>query len=288
MDNEIIPWLGGVLTSVSLTGIIGYLWRDSFGRFMSKGVEHKFEKRIEAFKAEIRKGEKELERINDYLISARTGRESVLQSKKIEAAENVLLLRKHLHGLNPAIEYLKMLDIDNLLKNGGEKKVQDFVDATFKNFMPDEKLKVYSELDRNTAILYLSDTTIKTFEAYKRIMSYGVAVIKVLEIPFGDKDDLLKHEEIKKAIIDAHDESKNDLDAHGRYRVFYWADFFYEKLLKDLRSEILGEDSWGKDKEFATRMALDSHQAQMNIRVKLKEHGLSDSFVQSDSIDKVL
>ncbi|ELV2216465.1 hypothetical protein QNY39_000379 [Escherichia coli] len=288
MDNEIILWLGGVLASISLTGIIGYLWRDSFGRFMSKGVEHRFEKRIEAFKAEIRKGEKELERINNYLVSVRTGRESVLQSKKIEAAENILRLRKHLHGLNPAIEYLKILDIDNLLKNGGEKKVQDFVNATFKNFKLDEKLEAYSELDNNTASLYLSDTTIKTFEAYKRIMSYGVTVIKILEIPFGDKNDFLKYEELKKAIIDAHDESKNDLDAHGGYRAFYWADFFYEKILKDLRSEILGEDSWGKDKEFATRMALDSHQAQMDIREKLKEHGLPESFAQPGSIDKVL
>ncbi|EHM8971721.1 hypothetical protein KG826_003383 [Escherichia coli] len=83
MWNDFTNWLVGVMASVSITGIIGYIWRDSFGRFMTKSVEHRFDKKLEKYKSEIKEGEKVIEQIRDYLSASRSGRDSLLLAKKL-------------------------------------------------------------------------------------------------------------------------------------------------------------------------------------------------------------
>ncbi|MDI4459498.1 hypothetical protein [Escherichia coli] len=218
MDNEILKWIGGVAASVSITGIIGYLWRDSIGRIMTKSVdfqyekkvelfkaeiregekslEHKLERGIEAFKTDLREGEKEIEQVRAYLVSSRTGRDTILLEKKIQAAEDLLKIRKFLSGFNNAIDFLRVLDVDNLMKNGADEKIIGFTSAISKNLEIDSKLKEYSNFDSAITKLYLGEDVIKVFEIYERIVLQATALIKILEMPFGDKEDFIKHADL--------------------------------------------------------------------------------------------
>ncbi|HBT0240407.1 TPA: hypothetical protein MA013_001233 [Klebsiella pneumoniae] len=64
MFDGLFKWGLGVLTSAGLMGFIGFVMRDALGKFLTKSVEHKFEKKLETFKADIRGSEKELEQIS--------------------------------------------------------------------------------------------------------------------------------------------------------------------------------------------------------------------------------
>ena len=70
MFSDFWSWILSVAISTGLVGVIGYFLRDTLSVFFAKSVEHKFDRKLENFKAESRNNEKELEQIRTFLVSA--------------------------------------------------------------------------------------------------------------------------------------------------------------------------------------------------------------------------
>lgn len=155
MNNEIIKWLLSVISSGLVLSLAVYLMRNTLARFFSRSVEHHFEKKFESFKADIRDKEKELERISAFLLSARRERDAALQSKRLEAAEIVVCSRQILSSLTLVAEYLKGLNINEIMKKGDDPKITQFIEALLSPLNVDEKIQAYNALDRTLPKLYL-------------------------------------------------------------------------------------------------------------------------------------
>lgn len=123
MINELFKWGAGVVASAGIMGLVGFFMRETLGRYLTKSVDHQFERKLEKFKADIRDGEKELEQIRSFLVSARRDRDLALQAKRFEAAETMMRARNMLAEFSLLVEYMKGLKVDELLKRGDDPKI---------------------------------------------------------------------------------------------------------------------------------------------------------------------
>ncbi|CAH3819795.1 Uncharacterised protein [Enterobacter cloacae] len=280
--NDIIKWVLGVITSVGFLSGIGYLMRDTIGRYFSKAVEHKFEKKIEKFKADIRESEKELEQIRGYIYSARSGRDSIIQSKKFEAAENLIKIRQYLYGFNLVCRYLQMIKVEELYNKSDDANVKSFIHAIVSPLNLDAKFEEYNKFDKDTPKLYLSEKTIKTFEIFEGINMTGAAALKMLEFSSVTKSNLITAESLVKKIVELVPWSKELFEKHGENYVYYWNDYFYYELLKEIRNDLSGDGNMIKDTERAAKLALDFRETQSKLQESLNKFGLSTDLVRTD------
>lgn len=127
MAEQISRWVISIITSAGALTLLAFLTRSTLTKFFTKSVEHHFEKKFEKFKAEIRDNEKELEQIRTFMSSARRERDSALQSKRFEAAESLLRSRQLIAEFSGLADYLKMLNIDEIIKRNPDPKIANFI-----------------------------------------------------------------------------------------------------------------------------------------------------------------
>lgn len=280
--NDILKWVLGVITSVGFLSGLGYLLRDTIGRYFSKAVEHRFEKKMEKFKADIRESEKELEQIRGYIYSARSGRDSIIQSKKFEAAENLIKIRQYLYGFNLVCRYLQMIRIDDLYKKSDDENVKSFIHAIVSPLNLDAKFEEYNKFDKDTPKLYLSEKTIKTFEVFEGINMTGAATLKMLEFSSVTQSNLITAESIVKKIVELAPWSNDLFEKHGESYVYYWNEYFYNELLKEIRNDLSGDGNMIKDTEQAAKLAFDFRETQLKLQESLSKFGLPTDLVRTD------
>lgn len=278
MMVDFLKWVLGVITSTGFLAILAYLMRETLSKFFTKSVEHKFEKKLEVFKSGIRDSEKELEQIRTFIVSARRERDSILQAKRLEAAEVLMHLRQKLSQFTVMVEYLKMLKIDELIKSNNEPKVLEFLNTLTKPFNIDENLKVLGEIDRTLPRLYLSDKSLKVFDAYETIIIHSVSVMRLLSISL-EPGKFFKTDSLSKVIIELAPQSKAGFEKFGEGHALYWATHFYNETLQELRNELFGTAKMNNDTESAETSALDVRRAQINLRQTLQAAGLSETLI---------
>lgn len=284
MFDEFFKWLISTLTSTALLGVIIYFSRSTITKLIGKSIEHRFDKKIENFKSEIRDKEKELEQIRVFMASTRRERDSTLQTKRFEAAEILMRSRQFLGQFTMLVEYVKMLNMNEILDKRNDPKITQFIKALTDPVDIDEKLRVYGTFDRTLPELYLNDRVKKLFEAYQFIILNAVMIMKVLSMPgININPDLFKKDSLRKTVIELAPLAKEGFDQFGDSYAYHWANYFYEEILKELRNELLEITSLSKDTEAATKLALDTRRAQINLHTKLEENGLSENLINPDA-----
>jgi hypothetical protein len=282
MSVEFWKWLFGVVASSGVIGVAALLMRDTLAKFFSKSVEHRFEKKLETFKADIRDNEKELDQIRSFLVSARRERDSAIQAKRREAAEILLRARHGLSQFSMLVEYMKILNGEQILKDANDPKITEFIEALLKPFDVDEKIKQLGSIDKTVPKLYLSDRSLKIFDAYESIILQAVMMMKLYSIPLRDKGNLIKAGSLSKTVIELAPGSKEGFDEFGEGYAYYWVKYFHDEILRSLRHEVSGTDDLTQDTKSIERLALDSRQAQINIRTSLQKAGLPETLIKSD------
>ena len=282
MAAEIWAWLLSVVSSTGLIGIVAFLMRNTIATFFSKAVEHRFDKKLESFKADIRDNEKELDQIRTFLASSRRERDSAIQSKRLEAAETLLRARHALSQFTMLVEYMKILNGEQILQNGDDPKLTKFIEALIKPFDVDEKIKVVGTIDMTVPRLYLSDKSLRLFDAYEKTILQAAMMMKLYSLPLRDKGSLIKNGTLSEIVMELVPSSKKGFDKWGEEYAYHWATYFHDAILRSLRHEVSGADEVIRDTESIERLALDSRRAQINIRSSLEEAGLPATLIKSD------
>lgn len=282
MPEDFWTWLLNLALTSGVLGVIAYLLRDTVAKFLSKSVEQRFETQMEKFKAEIRDNEKELNDIRSFLTSARRERDSAIQAKRLEAAETLLRARHSLSQLSMLVEYMKILNGEQILKDADDPKITEFVETIIKPFDVDEKIKAMGSFDKTGAKLYLSDKALKAFDAYESIIIQATMMMKLYSIPLRDKGNLINAGSLSKTIIELVPGSKEGFDKFGEGCAYYWAKYFHDEILRLLRHEVTGADDLSRDTKSAEQVALEARQAQINVRSTLQQKGLPDTLIKAD------
>ncbi|EOV9690666.1 hypothetical protein ACN5PQ_002395 [Cronobacter turicensis] len=284
MLDELLKWILSVLTSAAVLTAIAYFMRSSLTKFIGKSIEHRFDKKLENFKAGIRENEKEIEQIRAFMSSTRRERDSTLQAKRFEAAETLMRSRQFLGQFAIYVEYLKIINIDEIFKKRSDPKVNAFVNGLISNIDIDEKTRIYGTFDRTMTELYLSERVKKVFNTYESIIFNAITIMKVLSIPaLKTPSDLFKKDVLKNMIIELAPTSKAGFEEFGDVYAYHWATYFYEEISKELRNELLGITSISKDTEAAAQLASDSRQALIKLQESLKNSGLSEDLIKPDA-----
>ncbi|MFT9450299.1 hypothetical protein [Gluconobacter japonicus] len=282
MISEFWSWILGVVSSTGIISGIAYLLRDTIGKLFTKEIEHKFEKKFEIFKAGIRDNETELEHIRSFLVSSRKDRDAAVQLKRLEAAEILLRARNALSQLSMLVEYLKILNTDEILASSESSKIAEFIDTLIKPFDIDDKIKKFGEIDRTLPRLYLGEKVLKSFDIYENIILLAAGVMKLLSVPLENKSRFLQAGSLSKSIIEIVPKSKEGFDKFGENYAYYWVAYFYEEILRELRNEMSGTGDMDRAVESVEKLALNSRRAQVNVRTSLKNAGLSDSLIKQN------
>jgi hypothetical protein len=286
MGKTIMIDLWNLFINLSVTsGILGFfafLMRDTIGRYFSKAVEHRFEKKFETFKADIRNNETELEQIRSFLVLGQKDRDSAIQAKRLEAAEILLRGRQELSKLSMLVEYMKILNIEEILKDGENPKIIEFMNLLAKPMNIDESLKALQSFDKTLPQLYLNEKSMKAFDTYQIIILQAALMIKLFTLPLSNKSGLIKLDVLSKKIIEHIPSSKDAFEKWGEGYAYYWATFFFDEILRSLRHEISGADDMARDTAAVQRLAMDSRQAQANILSNLKIVGLPETLINPD------
>lgn len=278
--TETIDWLLGVLLSSGIIAGAAYLSRDFISRVLTRSVEHRFDKQLEEFKSDIRKSEQEVDQIRSFLSETQKGRNSLLQQKKLEAAEELLRARNILSQMTLLVEYMKTLNSEYILKNSSDPKITEFIELLLKPVKVDEKIQKLSELNMTLPKLYLSERTLKVFDAYEGIILQAVLMMKVFSVPLAKKENLLKDGTLIKKIMEVATTSKEGFEQWGEDYAYHWLNYFYDEVLKSLRAEISGFEGMARDLETAEHLFLGSRRASLNIQASLEATGLPDSVLQ--------
>ncbi|MDT3601609.1 hypothetical protein ROM86_11240 [Cronobacter malonaticus] len=283
MLDEVIKWILSVLTSAAALTAIAYFLRSSLTKFIGKSIEHRFDKKFENFKAEIRDNEKEFEQIRAFMSSARRERDSALQAKRFEAAEVLMRLRHSLGQLSMFVEYIKILNLEEISKKSGDPKITELINTLIGDMDINEKVKNYSSLDKTLPDLYLSEQVNKTFEAYKSIIINATITMKILSLP-GLKmiPDFFKQDQLREMIVELAPLTKKGFDEFGGIYAYHLSNYFYNEISIQLRNELLGISNITKDTEAAAQLASDSRQALIKVQESLQKSGLSDEFINPD------
>lgn len=269
-------------TSTAFIAAVGIVMRGTIADFFSKSIEHRFEKKLETFKAGIRINETELDQIRSFLVSTRRERDSAIQTKRLEAAETLLRARHTISQLSILVEYMKVLNTEEILNDGANPKITTFIESLIKPFDIDEKIKILGKIDQTIPRLYLSDKPLKLFDAYQSIITHAAFMMKIFSIPQRNKNEIIKTGSLSKIITEIVPSSKEGFDKWGEGYAYHWSAYFYDQILHSLRHEVSGADDLTRDTESIERVALDSHRAQNNIRASLAQADLPDTLLKPD------
>lgn len=278
--REFGEWLLSVAGTTGVIAAVAYLLRDTISKFLSKAVEHRFDQRLEKFRGELRDNEKELEQMRSFLASVRSSHNSALQTKRLEAAEILLRARNALAQLSMIVEYMKILNTEQMLKDAGDPKIAEFVEILARPFEIDNKMKTIGALDKTLPRLYLSDQCLKFFDAYEAILMNAIMMIKIFSIPLSEKGSFIKTGGLSKIVIDLVPGSKEGFDKWGESFAYQWSTYFHDQILRSLRHEVSGVDDLAKATEYVETLALNSRRAQLNVRSTLATTGLSENLIK--------
>ena len=88
---------------------------------------------------------------------------------------------------------------------------------------------------------------------------------------------------LSKLIIELVPGTRETFEQHAEGYCLFWLTYFYDETLKALRQELLEDSNMVRDTQSATRLAMDSRQAQINLHSLLQRNGLPDTLVKSES-----
>jgi hypothetical protein len=277
--SEYWIWILTAFTPTGLLLAVAYLMRDAISRYFTKGIENRFDKKIEAFKSDARDKEKELEQIRSFLVTAQKDHDSAFRAKKFEAAEIMMRSVQSVSKLSMAVEYMKILKVDEILKNGMSQNIVKFIETISNPIEIDKKMIEINAIDMTIPRLFLDEKTVKYFDAYHDIFTSAAMMLKILGIPFQDKNKFFKEDGLSTILIEILPESKAGFDKFGDSYAYHLAGKIKSELLSELRGEVSGAKRVSQDAEFAERSALFARQARTNIEAILQQQNLPKGLI---------
>lgn len=276
MAITVLDTLIQVATSASVVAVVGVVFKDSISRFVTKSVEHRFDRKLENFKTTLRESETELEQIRSYLVSSRREREASVQVKRLEAAEAMLRARNLLAQFSLLIQYLNILNLDVMLKDDADPRLQEFMRVLTDPFKIEAKVAAFGAVDKSIFQLYLSEQALNVFSAYEATIMQATLVAQLLRSNFKGRTDALKEGALASKIINLIPDSKPGFDREGDRHAFRHAAYLHDEILRVLRLEVSGEVDHKRDAESAGLVALASRQAHANVRATLAQIGIPE------------
>lgn len=260
MSSFIENVLSSAAVSVALVGMLAWLVRTVIYERLKAGVQHEFNEKLEAVKAEakerdtrlsaelktqetrlqaeLRGRDQQLQLLQGGVLSAMASRQAALDAKRLEAID---LLWASFHDLAPlrvAAQFMQSIRYDAALAQSADdpKTRGFFADMSKIAGLTPEVMKARAEHSPWKAQLYVSPDAWKLFETYRGVLHLILLRLKQLEVGIGK--DFTKIEEVVKEVKAALPHQAQLLDKHGPDFLAFLVEELGEAFRRELTSNL--------------------------------------------------
>jgi hypothetical protein len=245
------------------TGIAVFGGRNLLKAWVERGVEYRFNSRLEELRADLRRSEEELKSqlriketeitaLRDGILSGRTQRQALVDKRRIEAVEKLwggIVALSPYEGLSAA---MATLNVDALAKRSDDPKIQQFTEIVSAAVKRDPEALSNNPAKNDRP--FVSALAWAYFFAYLTIVSIAFASMKLAEIGTQDLSELFAKESIRNFIKAALPHRSEFIDRNEPNAYYYLRDEIKLNLLTELQKILREEDQDAAGIEQAARI----------------------------------
>lgn len=244
----LLPWLS-LFLSIG-TPIAIFAGRNWIKARIEKGVQHRFDHRLEEIRAEFRASEErlksnlrdresEIATLRNTVLVGSAGRQSLLDKRRFESVERVWTAVNDMGRLKHLSSFMALLNIKEVSKRANDPKMQQFL-AMMGSGAPDiGEIKNVARDERP----FLPELAWAYFSAFQTILNGNLALFKVMQIGVDDPDKVLTRDGLKKILKATLPHQSQWIDSTEPERYHYLLDELEDKLLGELRKILDGVEA---------------------------------------------
>jgi hypothetical protein len=249
--------------ALSTTGLLaGVLWllRKLILTRLTASVNHEFNEKIEALRADLKLKEEEISSLRAGALNAMASRKGALDQRQLQAVEQLwaatmeIARTKHISGLMAIVKY--EYSMQEAEKNPRFREAFEIMGGGFD----------IGKLDLSSATKarpFLSPMSWAYFSAYQAIAMQAVAKWTALRHGIN-APDMFDHESVKKLVTAALPHREEYIESMGDRAYHYLLEELEELLLSELRAVMDSEDLDRRNVERAAKIVALSKEAQAN------------------------
>ncbi len=218
--------------------------------WISKGVQHGFDVKIEELRAELRKNEErfkselrdreaEIAILRNNVLAGSAGRQTLLDKRRFEAAEKVWTAVNDLAPLKHLSSMMAVVNFKEVAKNAGDPKIQQFLSFIGSAAPDTEKLNNVARDEQ----LFLPELAWAYFAAYKTILYGNLLRYKVLKSGISEPEKILTNDLTKKILKAALPHQCSFIDENQPETYHFLLEEIEGYLLMELRKILEGKDA---------------------------------------------
>jgi hypothetical protein len=268
-----IVWVVSPLLAAA-TPIVLVTFRSGIAAWITKGVQHNFDVKLEKLRAELkiseeqlksdlREKEAEIGTLRNTVLSGSANRQTLLDKRRFEAVEKIwtavndLLPLKNLYAMTAHLNY------DALAKRTQDAKTQQFL-SMIDNFGPGQQsLKNVARDERP----FLPDITWAYFNAFSSLLTFNSVRFKTLKLGLGESQKLINMEYIKNILKAALPHQTQFIDEQDPEAYYYLIEEIENRLLSELRKILEGKEA-GQSSIQQTKEILSAIKAAKNAQAQ--------------------
>jgi hypothetical protein len=243
-----MEWTTWIPTAV--LSVLIFLGRNWIKASIGKGVEHKFNTKIETLRAELRKNEEEfkselrtketqISALRDGVLSGRANRQALVDKRRIEAVERVWKAVIELAPFKIISATMAAIKFDEAAKatptDPNVRKLFGIIGNTQTNDNPPENPARFEQP-------FVSLLAWAYFAAYQSVVYHSYAKLKVLELGIKEPGELINTEHVENLLKTALPHMTKYIDENDSSVYHYLLDELEKKLLAELTKMLQGED----------------------------------------------
>jgi hypothetical protein len=241
-----IPWISlAISVAVPIAALAGQKWLIAR---IEKGVQFKFEQKIEALRSELRKSEAEISTLRSQVFSGAAKRGELLDKRRFEAVDNTWAAMKGLAPYRLVSEMLMRVDLKKAEAESTNPNLQRFF-ATIAKIAPTEKPP---SISAHAEQLYLSPLAWAYFHAYQAIVLLHFGTAKAFEAGLTDVTKLMKVDRIREILKAALPKDAMFIDQCELTDFALFLDDLENALLRELKNTLEGKEADQADLARAT------------------------------------
>lgn len=248
MSEATLSWIAVGISILTPLGLfIGRHWLKAR---IERGVEHKFNVKIERvtselrdkeekIRSQLREREAEIAALRGAVLNGSASRQLLLDKRRLEAVEKVWTAVNDLSKLKWLSSIVAILKVDEVAKHSTDPNMQRFLETFGKNAPKIDELKNVAANERP----FISETAWAYYSAFSSVLMGNYALFHVLKLGVEDPLKLLKLDAGKGILKAALPHQSEYIDKYGPSAYHYLLDELESFLLAELRNILEGREA---------------------------------------------
>ncbi|SDR87094.1 hypothetical protein [Bradyrhizobium canariense] len=244
-------WLPRISLLISLAVPLGiFIGRHWMKARLEKGVQHRFDLKIEEMRADLRESEERLKSalrdreseiaiLRNVVLAASSGRQALLDKRRFEAVECIWRAVNDMAQLKGLSSMMAIMNVKEVAKEVGDPRMQQLLSMIGAGTPNISDLPNIARNERP----FLPELTWAYFTAYSTILYGNLAVYKTLAAGVKDFEKYLKRDGSKEILKEALPHQSKWIDDSSPEAYHYLLDELENNLLLELRKILNGVET---------------------------------------------